>query len=973
MKKDETIRLGDLDYRIVTWLGAGYVAQVYQAERLTDDLPVAIKLLKEEHLTSHRIRGEFQDEGRVLRLIEASEKTHGTHYAIRMYADGQDAAGRLFQIQELAKGRPVIHWLPLDDQDPLRGEELGLDISIQLAHLLEISHAAGIALPDMKMDALFWDGTSLQVIDWNLASHDEREKRLDLFRCGALLHRIFTERTVQIDREKWQVQGELGFGIPRWHELTRGTRMIITRALHRDEARRFDTARALRGALSWHKESLSLARRGDLSALLERAGKASFQDRWEEIAAVCQLALPLTTDEETRRRVQRLSAQAQQELQNEILRPLGGGQSYLGAGLYPEAIEEFESVLGLDPANRPAHYYLAQAHTLRALAKRRGSAPGDSAQLKQITDQIVENLIRRDYGTAEQWFAQARDLAPPLPELERFAGAIQAGYLELEAEQLLGQGDYESALARLRSAQVQARDQSWIPSLVRQVELERDRAAKIAEVRAEAALAFDGGRYDAAIRYYEQVLELDPTNTEARRRREVALERKQVDELLTRGIRACRDGQLADAEELLVEAAQLDPNHPESGPWLVRVRSLLQDEEQRRRWVTEAALLLAQERYLEARDKLQQVFTQMGVLATGSVVASGNGSQLRRLSAPGEPNQGPVDEKALPVHLPVSAPERATMQSLYNQVLTALRTAVRAHEDDGLHRLSNADFGRAEQAFRVGIHLVGERDALARLSLERLLDVQQGIEHKARAQTIEEEAGKLPVQEGLDRVHAALQLMPEYLSVDLKEKRAHFQRYHIRLRAARALLDEATTKHAGDAGDFSTGVQVPESAMDFASVEDSLKQLEDELAQQPVADPRWPGMAAGQELLQIWQQQLLNEARSGRQIEDRFQEGLEAWSAGDLSRARGALEAICKARPKHAKAGHWLDRVYQELDIKSQWQRERHSAEKHLNMYRLDAQKEGDLLEAGRHMRETLRLTEIDRDESGPVLGVGHE
>ena len=918
MKTGERIRLGEHEYRIVQPLGAGYLAQVYQAERLLDHEMVAVKVLKEEHLTNYRARAQFEEESQVLTLLAEAEQISGTHYIVRLYDAGQDREGRLYQVQELAAGRPVVYWLSLP-------EETRLEISAQFAHLLEITHGAGVALPDMKIDEIFWDGASIQVVDWNLTRQGEEEQQRDLFRFGALMHHLFAERELLVNTDAWQVEGELGFGVPlpRWQELSYGTRAIIARAVHRDVARRYQTAQELRQDVLWQQENLRLAQARNLAELEARAGEARWKERWDNTIAACELALPIATDAESQRRLERLRDEAKDELEKEVLRPLSRGQAKMGARRWATertehgedrgAIQEFESALRLDPTNRPARYFLSQARIGLHLDTQQESGSEQIAVAWQATQQVVHSLIRGEYELAEEWLSKARELLPEVWELEQLAGAIQAGYLVREAEGALREGNFDGALERLKHAQVQAPGEAWIRGLQEQVELERERAARITGLLTDARAAFEEERYDAAVERYEEVLRLEPTHPEARRERDTAKERKRVDDLFQRGKRACREGELARAEELLGEASRIHPAHDLVKRWDEAVNSFLREpkgeqiivsEPCRQRLATEAAMLFAQGSYAEAQQRLEEAFELIG-----AKVAEGNANLAWKTEAEaviGSVDSGVTlaDDEAMPVFLPAPKSERDAMLALYRQILDA-----RDKAEQTFTQKQGRSVAMREQLDDIDKRLAAPLEPTEEYGeiLQRLTEQLAELEQDVKENPIED--AKWPeLVADQQRLEARCREVSQ--RAESWKKSWQQERHHAHAKEVYAQAEEALGRR-----DYDRTIELANEILEYYGEAQRLKQL-----------------AEGRK--SAWQE--LRRAESARSIED-----AENW-------IQSALDSLVIGD----EAQNLIDRIE---DIRRRWQ---DAEERSLIRQAIDSED----LEAGRRLLAQVRATTKDED-----------
>lgn len=515
MYAGNVIRLGGEKYEILESMGYGYLAQVYKAKVLPGQELVAIKILKTEHCGDSKALAQFEEESKVLLALAEAEKSTGTHYAIRLRSAGQDQEGRYYQVQEFAPG------VPLDLCLGELSEDMELEIATQFAHLLQIAHGVNVALPDMKIDEVLWDGTSICVVDWNLTRQGVEEQLKDLRRFGALLFHLFTERPLILTSDL-QVKGELGDGVPRWSQLSEGTRLIISRALHREPKKCYRSAKELREDLEWQRENLRLTREGQWRALEERTRIACLGSRWERALATCLAALNANPDEKGRSQLERLKDQIKRELDKEIMVPLARGLSNLKAGLYQASINDFEEALRRDPANREARYQWARAKIGLRLETDQyfrfdPTGQAQRERVHQCLAQIVQALMQKQHEVAEEKLRLIRSFPEPahsvltsLEGMQLLDGAVRAGKLVEHAEETLKDKDFDEAERLLRDAITIASEEKHILRLLRQVEADKHRLAEKTKLLERAQRAQKSGNRDEAIRLYEEVLELDP-------------------------------------------------------------------------------------------------------------------------------------------------------------------------------------------------------------------------------------------------------------------------------------------------------------------------------------------------------------------------------------------------------------------------------------------------------------------------------
>jgi len=150
-------------YRILRRMGSGATGVIYEAARISDGLPVAIKLLRaaaaHEAVASDRLRREAEALGlswhpNVVEVIDHGYLPDGTAYLVMELLPGDSLAGRL-----ASKGR-------------LTTREL-LPIAMQLCDALAAVHAAGVVHRDVKPSNIYL------AVDRDEPAGPERVKLLD--------------------------------------------------------------------------------------------------------------------------------------------------------------------------------------------------------------------------------------------------------------------------------------------------------------------------------------------------------------------------------------------------------------------------------------------------------------------------------------------------------------------------------------------------------------------------------------------------------------------------------------------------------------------------------------------------------------------------------------------------------------------------------------------------------------------------
>ena len=150
-------------YRILRRMGSGATGVIYEAARMSDGLPVALKLLRaaaaHESIASDRLRREAEALGlswhpNVVEVIDHGYLADGTAYLVMELLQGESLAARL-----QSRGR-------------LTPREL-LPLAMQVCDALAAVHAAGVVHRDLKPSNIF------MAVDRDDPAAPERVKLLD--------------------------------------------------------------------------------------------------------------------------------------------------------------------------------------------------------------------------------------------------------------------------------------------------------------------------------------------------------------------------------------------------------------------------------------------------------------------------------------------------------------------------------------------------------------------------------------------------------------------------------------------------------------------------------------------------------------------------------------------------------------------------------------------------------------------------
>ena len=201
-------------YRIVTLLGAGGMGEVYKADDLKLDHPVALKFLPETLSLSPAALARFHNEVRVSRQVSHPNvcRVHdigdvdGLQFLTMEFIDGDDLASLLRRIGRLPPAKAI-------------------EVARQLCAGLAAAHDAGVLHRDLKPHNVMIDGRGrARITDFGVAAlardvrHDsmvagtpaymapeqlrgaEATVRSDIYSLGLILYEIFTgQRAVQVN------------------------------------------------------------------------------------------------------------------------------------------------------------------------------------------------------------------------------------------------------------------------------------------------------------------------------------------------------------------------------------------------------------------------------------------------------------------------------------------------------------------------------------------------------------------------------------------------------------------------------------------------------------------------------------------------------------------------------------------------------------------------------------------------------
>ncbi len=214
----------------------GHYARVLAARDLRNSRDVAFKVMRPEHLNEDgEVRWEYRAFGNEAEILFAlSESPHVVALIDCGYISSKDEAPtdgeiisfgldvasftkqmteyaitgwRPYIVEEyLPRTRNLLYAMKPNQQGPRRRlpSEEGLALALQFGNLLKMAHDRNIVYLDHKLEHVYWDGTTLSVIDFNSskqligspAEHQEYTRDLHNL-CVGILYPIFTGMSPQ--------------------------------------------------------------------------------------------------------------------------------------------------------------------------------------------------------------------------------------------------------------------------------------------------------------------------------------------------------------------------------------------------------------------------------------------------------------------------------------------------------------------------------------------------------------------------------------------------------------------------------------------------------------------------------------------------------------------------------------------------------------------------------------------------------
>jgi hypothetical protein len=302
-------------YRLVALLGRGGMGEVYRAEDLTLEQPVALKFLPDLGATGAgdaRLT-QFHNELRTARQV--SHKN-----VCRLYDIGE-ANGRRFLTMEYVDGEDLAALLRRIGRFP---QDRAIDIARQLCAGIAAAHERGIVHRDLKPANVMIDGDgNVRITDFGIATaaadaggivagtpqYMAPEQlagkpatiKSDLYALGLILFEIFTGRRAYdaktiADLKSIHESGRLATPSSIVRDLDPAIERAILRCLERDPERRPASALAVAAALPGGNPLADALAAGETPspALLVAAGETEAMPVGRALALLAAMALSLT-------------------------------------------------------------------------------------------------------------------------------------------------------------------------------------------------------------------------------------------------------------------------------------------------------------------------------------------------------------------------------------------------------------------------------------------------------------------------------------------------------------------------------------------------------------------------------------------------------------------------------------------------------------------------------------------------------
>jgi len=300
-------------YRLVALLGRGGMGEVYRAEDLTLDQPVALKFLPEGVGTDPDKLAQFHNELRTARQV--SHKN-----VVRLYDLGE-AGGRRFLTMEYVDGEDLASLLRRIGRIP---QDKAIELARQLCAGVAAAHERGVLHRDLKPANVMIDGEgNVRITDFGIATSgmagtemsgafagtpqymapeqlngQPASVRTDLYAFGLVLFEIFTGRRAYDaktlgDLKQLHDTGSVTTPSSVVRDLDPAVERVILRCLDKDPQKRPGSALAVAAALPGGDPLAAALAAGETPspAMLVAAGESEAVGLAPGLAAVAFVAI----------------------------------------------------------------------------------------------------------------------------------------------------------------------------------------------------------------------------------------------------------------------------------------------------------------------------------------------------------------------------------------------------------------------------------------------------------------------------------------------------------------------------------------------------------------------------------------------------------------------------------------------------------------------------------------------------------
>ncbi len=284
-------------YRIIERIGQGGMGEVYRADDLTLDQPVALKFLPEELSRNAKVLQQFRGEVRIARQISHPNlcrvydigEADGFHFLSMEYIRGEDLGSLLRRIGRFPADKAV-------------------EVGAQIASGLAAAHDRGVLHRDLKPANVMLDERGqARITDFGLAaaagtveSRDIRSgtpvymapeqwagkevtERSDVYSLGLVLYEIFTGVRARSDPQDEDIVPPSSVV----SDMDPRVERIILRCLEKDPAARPQSANAVRLALPGRDQIAAAVARGETPAPALVAEAGDYEGLSPAIAWTC--------------------------------------------------------------------------------------------------------------------------------------------------------------------------------------------------------------------------------------------------------------------------------------------------------------------------------------------------------------------------------------------------------------------------------------------------------------------------------------------------------------------------------------------------------------------------------------------------------------------------------------------------------------------------------------------------------------